>query len=113
MSRTKRTLHRFGYVVKKRRRPLESRRPDGAFQRTLFLSKTRHVPYERLVFVDESGLNLSMSRSHARVKRGTEFIDRVLMNWGMNLTMVGAVRHSGWVVLTTRYAMMTCARFLS
>jgi transposase len=88
-------------------------RPDVAFKRTFFLSKIRHLPYERLVFIDESGLNLSMSRSHAWVKRGTEFIDRVPMNWGKNLTMIGAIRHSGWVVLTTMYATATKNRFVS
>lgn len=53
-----------------------------------------------------------MSRSHAWVKRGTEFIDRVPMNWGKNLTMIGAIRKSGWVVLTTRHKTVTRVRFL-
>src|SRR5690348_5107514 len=86
---------------KKRRRPLESERVDVAFKRTYFAMKIRRIPFERLVFLDESGLNLAMSRSHAWVKRGTEFIDRVPMNWGKNLTLMGAMRRDGWVVLTT------------
>jgi transposase len=88
-------------------------RPDVAFKRVYFASKIRHVPYERLVFLDESGLNLAMSRSHAWVKKGTEFIDRVPMNWGKNLTMIGAIRSTGWVALTTRYKTVTRARFVS
>jgi transposase len=73
----------------------------------------RRIPLERLVFLDESGLNLAMSRSHAWVKRGTEFIDRVPMNWGKNLTLMGAMRLDGWVVLTTTYEKATKNRFVT
>jgi hypothetical protein len=69
--------------------------------------KIRQIPFERLVFLDESGLNLAMSRSHAWVKRGTEFIDRVPMNRGNNLNLLGAIRRDGWVVLTTTYEKVT------
>lgn len=74
--------------------------------------KIRRIPFERLVFLDESGLNLAMSRSHAWVKRGTEFIDRVPMNWGKNLTLLGAMRRDGWVVLTSTYERATKDRFV-
>jgi transposase len=53
-----------------------------------------------------------MSRSHAWVKRGTEFIDRVPMNWGKNLTLLGAMRWDGSVVLTTTYEKATKERFV-
>jgi transposase len=71
------------------------------------------VPVERLVFLDESGMNLSMSRSHAWVKRGEEFIDRVPMNWGTNLTLLGAIRLTGWVVLTSIFATANKDRFVA
>ena len=45
----------------------------------------RSIPVERLVFIDEAGLNLAMTRSHAWVKKGTEYIERTPMNWGPNL----------------------------
>lgn len=67
---------------------------------------------ERLVFLDESGLNLSMSRSHAWVRRGREYIERVPMNWGKNLTLLGAIRLSGWVVLSTMFATANANRFV-
>jgi hypothetical protein len=44
------------------------------------------------VFVDESGANLAMGRSHAWVKRGEVVVDPWPMNWGDNLTMIGAIR---------------------
>ena len=65
------------------------------------------------MFLDESGPNLAMGRSHAWVKRGTEFIDRVPMNWGTNLTLLGAIRLSGWVVLTTMFKTANRSRFVS
>jgi len=65
-----------------------------------------------LVFIDESGLNLSMGRSHAWVRRGREYVDRRPMNWGKNLTLLGAIRMSGWVQLTAQFATANGARFL-
>jgi transposase len=57
-------------------------------------------------------MNLAMSRTHAWVKRGHEFIDRVPMNWGKNLTVLGAIRLSGWVTLTTMFATANKQRFV-
>jgi transposase len=87
-------------------------RPDVVAKRKAFLSNIRRVPFERLVFLDESGMNVSMSRSHAWVRRGEEFVDRVPMNWGKNLTLLGAIRLSGWVVLTTMFQTANRDRFV-
>ena len=76
------------------------------------MSRIRRVPTEKLVFLDESGMNLAMSRTHAWVKRGYEFIERVPMNWGKNLTVLGAIRLSGWVALTTMFATANKQRFV-
>lgn len=57
-------------------------------------------------------MNVAMSRTHAWVKRGYEFIDRVPMNWGKNLTVLGAIRLSGWVALTTMFATANKQRFV-
>ena len=78
-----------------------------------FMRRIRKIPSHRLVFLDESGLNLSMSRSHAWVKRGTEFVDHVPMNWGKNLTLIGAIRLAGWVVLSTMFATANKERFVA
>ena len=34
------------------------------------------------------------------------------MNWGDNLTLVGAIRREGWVVLNTKWRAMTKVAFL-
>lgn len=57
-------------------------------------------------------MNVSMSRSHAWVKRGQEYVDRIPMQWGTNLTLLGAIRASGWVVLSTMFATANADRFV-
>lgn len=54
-----------------------------------------------------------MSRSHAWVQRGSELVDRVPMNWGKNLTLLGAIRLTGWVVLSTMFATANKDRFVA
>jgi transposase len=92
---------------------LESLRPDVVAKRKAFLRVIRRVPVRRLVFLDEAGMNCAMTRSHAWVKRGTEFEERVPMNWGRkSLTLIGAIRLAGWVVLTTMFATANAERFV-
>jgi transposase len=93
---------------------LECLRPDVVAKRAAYLRSIRRVPAERLVFLDEAGVHLAMSRSHAWVKKGEEFIDRVPINWGKKtLTLIGAIRLSGWVVLTTMFATVNKDRFVT
>jgi transposase len=65
------------------------------------------------VFLDESGLTITMSRSHAWVKKGEEFVDRIPMNRGKNLTLLGAIRLSGWVLLNTAFETANRQRFVT
>jgi transposase len=65
------------------------------------------------VFIDESGLHLAMARSHVWVKKGTEYIERTPMNWGKNLTLLGAIRLSGWVLLSSIYQTANGDRFVA
>lgn len=73
----------------------------------------RRIPVARLVFLDESGVHLAMSRSHTWVKRGREYIDPVPVNWGTTLTLLGAIRLRGWVVLRSIWATANADRFLA
>jgi transposase len=65
-----------------------------------------------LVFLDEAGANLAMGRSHVWVQRGEEYVEPRPMNWGDNLTLVGAIRRTGWVVLNTNWRAMTKRAFI-
>jgi transposase len=64
------------------------------------------------VFVDESGANLAMGRSHAWVLRGEVVVDPRPMNWGVNLTMIGAIRRDGWLALATAWEAANAERFV-
>ena len=84
-----RALRRTGYVFKKKRpRPAEQDRPEVQAKREAFRQWAAQVDPARLVFVDESGANLAMGRSHAWVPRETVMVDPRPMNWGNNLTMI-------------------------
>jgi transposase len=49
----------------------------------------------RLVFVDESGFNTSMTRLHARAPIGERAYDRVPRNRGKNTTLIAAISLEG------------------
>ena len=91
-------------VQKKRPRPSEIDCPDVQAKRAAFVRWMRRIDPDRLVFLDEAGANLAMGRSHAWVLRGREFVEARPMNWGDNLTLVGAIRRGGWVTLGHRVA---------
>jgi transposase len=44
-----------------------------------------------------------MGRSHAWIRKGYELIDPRPMNWGTNLTMIGALRLRGWVTGSSHF----------
>jgi transposase len=83
-----------------------------AAKRTAFLKWMRRINRRRLIFVDEAGANIAMGRSHAWVMRGEEFVEPRPMNWGDNLTLVGAIRHDGWVALSTKWCAMNKKDFV-
>jgi transposase len=53
-----------------------------------------------------------MSRSHAWIRRGEVRVDPRPMNWGTNLTMIGAMRLTGWMTLTTMWGAANRHRFV-
>jgi len=77
------------------------------------LDAISRVPVDRLVFLDESGMNTTMSRSHAWVKKGEEYVDFKPMNRGKGLTLLGAIRRAGWVLLSTMWMTVNADRFVA
>lgn len=59
------------------------------------------MPLERLKFVDESGVNLAMTRLYGRAPRGQRVVDDVPKNYGANVTMIGSLSLQGLDVLMT------------
>ena len=82
-------------------------------QRVTFGKWLRRQDPNRLVFLDEASANLAMGRSHVWVQRGEEFVEPRPMNWGDNLTLVGAIRRRGWVVLNTKWRAMNKPAFIT
>lgn len=55
----------------------------------------------RLKFIDESGVNLAMTRLYGRAPRGERVLDAVPRNHGPNVTMVGALGMQGMTAVMT------------
>ena len=47
------------------------------------------------------------------MKKGQEYIERTPMNWGTNLTLLGAMRLTGWVLLSAMFATTNKDRFIA
>jgi transposase len=72
----------------------------------------KRIDPARLVFLDESGANTSMTRSHAWIARGVELVEPRPANWGINLTMIGAMRLDGWLTMSTFFKTANRERFV-
>jgi transposase len=72
----------------------------------------RRIDPRRLIFVDEAGAHLAMGRSHVWVRRGEEYVEARPMNWGDNLTLIGALRQEGWLTLRTKWRAVNTESFI-
>ena len=54
-----------------------------------------------------------MGRSHAWVKRGDIVVDPRPMNWGDNLTMIGAIRADRWLTMGSNWKAANAERFVT
>lgn len=54
-----------------------------------------HYPLTRLRFVDESGVNIAMTRHYGRALRGQRVPDAVPKNHGRNVSVLGALSCAG------------------
>ena len=55
----------------------------------------------RLKFIDESGVNLALTRLYGRAPRGERAIGSTPINYGQNLTLIGALGSHGLDALLT------------
>jgi transposase len=55
----------------------------------------------RLKFVDESGVNIAMTRLYGRAPRGERVVGSAPQNYGENVTMLGALSATGLEALMT------------
>lgn len=70
-------------------------------RREAFLAEILGIDPQRLVFIDESGSNVGMSREYGRSPLGERIIERLPRNRGLVTTMIGALRVDGLHALMT------------
>src|SRR5919204_253113 len=61
------------------------------------LADTFEIARRRLVFADETGFHLAMTRHFGRAPRGERVRQRVPRRRGTNVTLIGALALRGWV----------------
>jgi transposase len=59
------------------------------------------MDFNRFKFIDESGVNLAMTRLYGRAPRGARAVGSVPKNYGSNVTIIGALGVSGLEALMT------------
>jgi transposase len=79
--------------------------------REAWASDTELVEVERLVFFDESGVNLAMTRTYARAPRGERAVGYVPKNWGESLTLSAGIALRGLIAPLRLVGSMTADVF--
>lgn len=69
--------------------------------RLSYCGEAEDFDLDRLKFVDESGVNLAMTRLYGRAPKGERAVGRAPQNYGENITMLGALSASGLAALMT------------
>ena len=70
-------------------------------QRVSYWQVIQQIRVEDLIFIDEAGVNLAMSRLYARALRGERATAKKPGKRGKNVTMVGALALSGVITALT------------
>lgn len=71
--------------------------PATRLQRRLWWQETSQIDPAKLIFLDESGVTTQMTRRYARSRRGQRVGEATPCRHWRTLTVLGAVRASGWV----------------
>jgi transposase len=92
----------------------ERERPDIAAARAAWREEVMgKVDPDRLVFLDESGLDTRLTRAYARAPRGKRAVGRVPGGHWRRLTILGAIARGGLVAVMTVAAATSTAVFLA
>lgn len=97
---------------KKSLRASEQNRQDVEEKRQAFWDDVGHIDPGKLVFLDESGCNTSMTTLYARAPVGERAVAFRPVNRGKNVSMVGAVALRGVVALRAVEGAVNTAKFL-
>ena len=69
----------------------------GRLQRSLWREETSQIDPAKLIFLDESGVTTEMTRRYGRAVRGERVAEGTPAGHWRTLTVLGAIRMSGWV----------------
>ena len=68
--------------------------------RAIYLDEIAQIPADKLVFIDEAGVNTSMARRYGWAKTARLY-SRKPAQKGRNVTLIGALRHTGIIAAMT------------
>ena len=86
--------------------------PDVKAQRKKWIENINNYDKEKLVFLDESGVNTYMTRIYGRSKKGTRSVDKTPLNTPANTTILSSVRLNGETCYTTYSGGTTGKKFV-
>ena len=86
--------------------------PDVKAQRKKWIENINNYDKEKLVFLDESGVNTDMARIYGRSKKGTRSVDKTPLNTPANTTILSSVRLNGETCYTTYSGGTTGKKFV-
>lgn len=98
-------------LLKKTFRSAARDRDDVKAKEAVFLEEVSKIAVDKLVFLDESGINLGMTRTYARAPVGERAFAKQAPR-GDNISLVGAVRVTGMCALYPYDGPIDGARFL-
>lgn len=99
-------------LIKKTFRAIERDRNDVLAKEADYLAEVAAIPIDKLVFLDEAGVNLGMTRTHARAPAGERAICKRPARKS-NISLVGAVRFDEMCSLYAYDGSIDGERFLS
>lgn len=86
--------------------------PDVAQKRTQWLENLSGFDKNKLVFIDESGVNTDLTRIYGRSFGGTRCVDNVPLSTPTNTTILSSIRLNGATAFTTYFGGTTAEKFL-
>ena len=91
----------------------EQERKDAVEKRKDWVEQQRKFDCNKCVFLDESGVNIDLTRRYGRAKGAKRVYDKVPLNTPKNTTILSSVRLDGETVYTHFQGPFTGDRFLS
>ena len=91
----------------------EQERKDAAEKRKDWVEQQGEFDSSKCVFLDESGVNIDLTRRYGRAKGAARVHDKVPLNTPKNTTILSSVRLDGETVYTHFQGSLTGDRFLT